>query len=294
MHVLSFVLFVALLSQSKISVADEREPLILGFVPSRSVNEIQVSADKIASYLSLKLKLPVKSITLSNYAAVVVGMKAKRVDIAFVGPLNYLVLHEKTGAYPVTSVVRNGKKGYRALIIANSASGIKTLEQLKGKKFAFGDALSASGNLYPKAMLKKIGIDFKIDMKSITVSSQSAIVLSVMQGTVDAGAIYDDARENPEVISKFPDVFSKTNVVAYSELIPADLQVVRKDLNKDIVKKIREALIDLSTDEEGKIWLKSIYNIDSLVPAYHHDYEGLLKVVTSVTPSLIKELDHAN
>ncbi|MBT4878267.1 MAG: phosphate/phosphite/phosphonate ABC transporter substrate-binding protein, partial [Alphaproteobacteria bacterium] len=163
-------------------MAKANDELILGFVPSRSVHNIQVSATKIADHLSNEIGIPVKSITLSNYAAVVVGMKAKRIDIAFVGPLNYLILHNKTGAYPITAAVRKGKLGYKGLIITNNNSGVNSLKDLKGKNFAFGDALSASSNLYPKLLLKNEGIDSENDLRSILVSSQSAIVLAVMQG----------------------------------------------------------------------------------------------------------------
>lgn len=264
-----------------------QDSLTLGFVPSRSVHNIQVSATKIADYLSEKIGIPVKSITLSNYAAVVVGIKAKRVDIAFVGPLNYLILHEKTGAYPITAAVRRGKLGYKSLIITNKNSGINNLSDLKNKRFAFGDSLSASSNLYPKSLLKDAGIDPKKDLRSILVSSQSAIVLSVMQGKVDAGAVYNDARVNPEVLSKFPDILNKTKILAESKLIPADPQVVRKGLSNDVVNKIRDALVSLSKTVEGKKLLKEIYGIDYLTPVSDDNYQGLRDIVKQIKPEIL-------
>jgi phosphonate transport system substrate-binding protein len=280
------LLLIILLLFPKVALA--KKELVIGFVPSRSVNTIQISADKIAGYIAKKTNTPTKAITLSNYAAIVVGMKAKRIDIAFVGPVHYLILNKETGAYPITAALRDNKLGYRSLIIVNKNSNIKTLSDLKNKTFAFGDSLSASANLYPKMLLKHAGIDVKNDLRSINVDNQSAIALSVMQGKVDAGAIYEDARSNPEVLSKFPDILDKTIILEKSELIPADPQVVSKELDLAMVKKIQVALIALSDDTEGKKWLKEIYGIDSLVAIKDSDYDGLRKVVKEINPDLLK------
>lgn len=266
-----------------------KQELVMGFVPSRNVHEIQVSSEKIADYLSEKTGYKIRSITLSNYAAVAVAMKSERVDLAFVGPLSYLVIRENAGAYPITAAVRHGRKGYEGLIIAGVDSGVSSLADLKGKSMAFADALSASGNLYPKGMLIDTGVDPANDLRSIIVSSQSAIVMSVMKGKVDAGAIYDDARLNPEVLKYFPDVVDKTRVIARTNLIPADPQIVRANLDPKQAAKLKAALLEMAADPKAKQWLKELYGIDGLEPADHEEYTELLAIVQKVNPSLLKD-----
>lgn len=266
----------------------EKQEIVMAFVPSRDVNQIQLSADKIAQYLSKETGYTVKAITVTNYAAVTEGMTSKKVDMGWVGPLDYVIGHEQNGAYPITASIRFGQKGYKAFIIAKSDSGINELKDLKGKTFIFGDTLSASSSLYPRYALIKAGLDPDKDLKAQHISNQSAIAIAVYQGQGDAGSIYDDARKNKEVTQKFPDIMDKTKVIYTSELIPADPQIVRKDLNKKQVEKLKAALLKLSNDPEGKQWLKDLFSIDSLADANDADYNVLRDVVKTVNPGLLK------
>ena len=263
----------------------EKTDIVMGFVPSRDVNQIQASADSIAQYLSKETGYKVTSKTLTSYSAVAEGMSSKLIDIGWGGPFDYVTTHNQNGAYPITASVRFGTKGYKAFIVVKSSSSIQTLKDLKGKSFAFGDTLSASSNLYPKAALLKEGIDPDKDLKATKISNQSAIAIAVYQGQVDAGAFYDDARKNKEVVGVFPDVLTATRIIWTSPLIPADPQFVRKDLNKTTVDKLRAAMLKLSADTQGKVWLKDLFSIDSLVEATDADYDGLRDVIKSVNPT---------
>src|SRR5690606_34205549 len=118
-------------------------------------------------------------------------------------------------------------------------------------------------------------------------SSASSIVMSVAQGQVDAGAVYQDARENPEVTARFPSIMDETRVILMTDLIPADPQIVRKDLNPSQVQVLKRALLELSSDTNGKQWLKEMFGIDSLVSADDSDYDELRSVIREVNPVLL-------
>lgn len=267
---------------------DDPKSLVMAFVPSRDVNQIQLSADKIAAYLTKALNRPVKSVTLTSYAAVAQALTAKTADLAWVGPLDYLIGHEQNGAYPVTCSVRNGQRGYKAFIIVKSDSGINTVADLKGKSFAFGDPTSTSSSLVPRGAMMNAGINPDKDIKSVNISNQSAVATAVYNGQVDGGAIYDDARTNQEVISKYADILTKTKIIYTSDLIPCDPQIVRKDLSQSLVTQIRTALLTYAKDTEGKAVLKDLFTIDDLSPATDGDYDGLRNLVKQVQPSLLK------
>lgn len=266
----------------------EKQEIVMGFVPSRDVNQIQASADKIAEYLSKETGYKVTSRTLTSYAAVTEGMTSKLIDLGWGGPFDYVKTHIQNGAYPITASVRRGIKGYKAFIIVKSDSPMNTLKDLKGRTFAFGDTLSASSNLYPKWGMIKEGLDPEKDVKSQKISNQSAIAIAVYQGQVDAGAIYDDARTNAEVVKQFPDILQKTRILWTSPLIPADPQFVRKDLNKTNVQKLKAAMLKLASDTQGQAWLKDLFTIDSLTEAADSDYDELRDVIKKVNPSILE------
>lgn len=274
----------ATLSQAEEPV---KQQLVMGFVPSRSVHEIQVSSGKIAEYLSRKTGYGIKAITLSNYAGVALAMKSARVDFAFVGPVNYLLIDERAGALPMTAAVRHGQKGYRGMIIVRAESDIHSLADLKGKHVAFGDALSASASLYPKAALLEAGIDPRKAIKSLMLSSQNAVVTSVLSGKVDAGAVYEDARLNPEVLKYYPDAVSRTRVLYHTPLIPGDPQIVRSSLNAGQREVLTQALLEMARDEQAKGWLRELYGIEGLEPASAAEYQAMRGVVEKVDPHLL-------
>jgi phosphonate transport system substrate-binding protein len=275
-------------TQAAAPKGDDPAELVMAFVPSRDVSAIQLQADKIAAYLSKDLNKNVKSVTLTSYAAVSQALTNKKADIAWVGPLDYLISHEQNGSYPITCSVRGGNRGYKAFIIAKTDSGINDVKDLKGKTFAFGDVVSASSSLVPKAAIKNAGLDPAKDLKSVNIPNQSAIAISVYEGKADAGAIYDDARTNKEVKDKYPDILEKTKVIFTSELIPCDPQIVRKGLDETLVSRIQASLLKLSEDTEGKVWLKDLFTIDSLSKASDTDYDGLRNIVKLVQPDLLK------
>lgn len=281
------LLLVAMMQSASFAAEAPKQELVMGFVPSRDVNQIQFSADRIAHFLSEQTGYNIKAVTAQSYAAVVVGMSNKTIDIAFLGPLDYVVGHIKNGAYPITASVRAGKKGYNGIVIVRKDSEIADLKGLKGKTLALGDPLSASSNLYPKSAMIKAGVEPMRDVRTMTLSSASAIVMSVAQGKVDAGAVYLDARKNPEVAARFPKIMDDTRVIHSTETIPADPQIVRKDLNPEQVQALKRALLVLSSNGEGQKWLKELFGIDQLVAADDRDYDGLRRVIREVNPMLL-------
>lgn len=282
------ILLFAVLTGS-ICFAEEKpkQELVMAFVPSRDVSQIQLSADRIADYLSKQTGYHIKAITVQGYSAIVVGMSNKTIDIAFVGPLDYVVSHLKNGSYPITASVRNGRKGYNGIMIVRKDSKINNLKDLKDKTVAFGDALSASSNIYPKLAMAKAGVSSTKDIRAMTLNSASAIVVSVLQRKVDAGAIYLDARTNPEVITRFPKIMDETRVIYQTQTIPADPQIVRKDLNSLQVQQLKKALLALSSDKDGKKWLKELFGISQLVAADDSDYNVLRNVIKEANPKLL-------
>lgn len=266
----------------------EKKELSMAFVPSRDTAEIQLSGQKIADFLSKETGYTIKSTTATSYAAVTQSITSKKTDLAWVSPLSYVQARDQNGCYPITASIRSGTKGYKAFMVVKSDSPIKELKDLKGKKFAFGDPLSASSTLYPKAAMIKAGLNIDSDLTAQNISSASAVAIAVYQGQVDAGAFYDDARKNKEVIDKFPDILDKTRIIWTSDLIPADPQVVRKDLNKNQVAKLKAALLKLSSDPNGKQFIKDLFTIDALEAADDADYNVLRDVVKAVDPSLLK------
>lgn len=266
-----------------------KSDLVMGFVPSQTSSTVQTNAEPLAAYVAKETGYKVTARVLTSYAALTEAMTSGTVDIGWFGPTDYLVAHKQNGAEAMTKSVRNGSPTYKAFIIANKASGVTSVADLKGKKFAFGDPLSTSSNLFPRFLMKKNGINPDADVKSVNISNQSQIAINVCQGVVDAGSIYDDARKNKGVDTSCPGVMDKTVIIATSDPIPGDPQAVRHDMNKAQKDKIKAAFVKLGSDSDPavKASLKGLYTIDSLVPAEDSDYLGLLDIIKLAKPELL-------
>ena len=82
---------------------------------------------------------------------------------------------------------------YKGQFIANKASGIKTLADLKGKTFCFVDPNSTSGSIIPRIILKANGIDPEKDLKAVqNAGSHDNVGIAVYKGDCDAGVTYID------------------------------------------------------------------------------------------------------
>jgi phosphonate transport system substrate-binding protein len=267
-----------------------KSTLVMAFVPSQNAQQVLTSAKPITDYLGKEIGASITPQVPTSYAAVAEGMTSNLVDAAWVGPLDYVIGHEKNGSEPMTKSVRKGVAGYKAFIIARKGTGINSIKDLKGHSFAFGDTISASSNLYPKYWMKQNGLDPAKDLgKTTNISNQTAIAVAVCNGEVDAGAIYDDARTNKGADQACPGIMEKTDVIFTTpQLIPGDPQIVRKSLNPAQKKKLTQAMIKLGTDPTMQKNLMDLFTIEKLVPAQDSDYQQIRDVVKGVAPDLLK------
>ncbi len=267
-----------------------KSTLVMAFVPSQNAQQVLTSAGPITDYLGKEIGATIKPEVPTSYAAVAEAMTSNLVDAAWVGPLDYVISHEKNGAEPMTKSVRKGVAGYNALIVTRKGSGINSITDLKGHSFAFGDVISASSSLYPRYWMRKNGIDPDKDLsKTTNISNQTAIAVAVCNGTVDAGAIYDDARTNKGANDSCAGIMDKTQVIFTTpQLIPGDPQIVRKGLNSAQKKKLVAAMLKLGTDPSMQKNLMDLFTIEKLVPAVDSDYQQIRDVVRQVKPDLLK------
>jgi phosphonate transport system substrate-binding protein len=256
--------------------APEETALVVAFVPSVESQTIIDQLETFESELSKRIGMDVKAVAMPSYAACVETMGTGKTDVAFLPPMAYVLGHSRYGIDVLLKVERRGQTVYRGEIIVRNDSGIETLEELNGKKFAFVDPASASGYLYPKALLLEHGVDVEEDPDQVIFAVQHpSVAVAVMNGQVDAGACFDDARELAEDAA--PGVLEATKVLAYTKDIPADTVSVRNGLDGELKAGLSEALIDMASGGKES-FLYKIYQIEGLHPATDDDYEPLREV----------------
>lgn len=121
---------------------------------------------------------------------------------------------------------------YKSEILVKKDSDIKSLKDLKGKKIALQDVTSTAGYTFPLATLKEeAGINATKDMKIVNVKGHDQAIISLLNGDVDAAAVFNDARN---IVKKDqPDVFKDTKILKLTDAIPNDTISVRSDMDKN-------------------------------------------------------------
>lgn len=261
--------------------AGEREKVLrVGFVPSEDAQRVMQNAQPIVEILRKRLNMEVQPFVATDYTGVVEALRVNKLDMAFLTPASYVLAKNEANIRVILKSERKGMPFYYAAIIVRADSGIRSLDDLRGKSFAFGDALSTTGNVIPRRMLKKRGIDPVRDFKQVLHSGgHDATVLAVLHGKVDAGATYANSPDGSDTAwvryLKSAEEAKKIRAIAFSEPIPADNLVVSASLERGLVDQIEQTFIELSSDPQGKKMLRELYQIDGFVPATDGDYDSV-------------------
>ena len=254
--------------------------LRVGFVPAEDAQQVMQNAQPIVDILQKQLGMEIRPFVAADYTGVVEALRVNKLDVAFLTPASYVLAKNEANVKVVLKSERKGIASYYAAIITRADSGIRRLEDLRGKTFAFGDALSTTGNIFPRKMFKERGIDPVRDFKQILYSGgHDATVLAVLNGKVDAGATYANSPDGDDTAwmryLKNPEDVNKIRAIAFSEPIPADNLVINGNLDEAIAKKVEEIFLQLSGDPKGKQMMRDLYQIDGFVPATDRDYDSV-------------------
>lgn len=299
-------------------VGSKERPFSMFFVPSIDATKVSVTADALAEYLSKSVSQKiygkdtgfyVKASVPASYIAVVEAFGTKKADFAAFNTFSYILAKDikKYDVEAVLTLVRHdGTKTYKSQIITHVDSGIDSLSDLSGKKFAFSDPASTSGYFLPSKLLADKGIKLG---EAVFANKHDNVVTMVYQKQVDAGAtFYSPPREVEEggkkveklmdararVITQFPDVAKKVKIIAFSSEIPNEPWVIRSKLyedeakNKAVKTAIVEALIEFSETEYGKKVLKDLYDLKALVSVSDEDYKEIRQLVSKSNLNLEK------
>ncbi len=236
-------LAVALLTVSALAA---EPPLKFGvglFQPDKDKND--ATYRPLANYLAAQLKRPVELRTVDSWEGLAKSLAAGETDIALMGPWGYVLANNEAGAQVVSTILYDDKPEYFAIMVTHPNSGIKTVADLRGKTFAFGDKGSTSGYLIPLHYFMTQGINPATYFGKVLHTKHQAIETQVAQGVLDAGADYN--RNRNAMIAQGLIKASQSVVIWQSAPLPNDAVAVSKTLfaDKALVARLQTALISV-------------------------------------------------
>jgi phosphonate transport system substrate-binding protein len=265
--------FLPLVLSTTVAVAPQSGPLILAVHPYLSHQELNKRFQPLADHLGTVLNRQVVVRVGPNYAEHIAYIGMDKVDIAYMGPAMYVHMVDRFGEKPLLArLAINGEPVFHGFLVTRRESDISRIEELRGKRFAFGDPDSTMSYLVPRFMMLEAGIDVRDLADYQFLGSHVNVALAVLAGAFDAGAVKE------EVFYAYMQRGLKA--LAKSKSYSEHLFVTRTDAPPDLVDKLRETLLHLADTEAGLTILNGIKSsATALVPVEDDDYDNLRTVL---------------
>jgi phosphonate transport system substrate-binding protein len=255
------------------------KPIIMAMAPSATQEQLSTGGAAIAAKLKELTGYEITVTIPNSYAALVEAMGSGNAQVGWLPPLVYMLAQYKGFADVGLVTLRSGSDTYGVQFSANAASGFTSyfdtatnktttddaktaLAQFEGKKPCWTDPLSASGYVVPFAFLSQAGI--KTKQAAFVIGHPTVITALYAGGICDFGATYIDARTS--IKDPPADLNDKVVVIWRTpNFIPNDNVSFSKDLPADVRAKLIEALMTMSSTDDGKTILKNAgYQIEGL------------------------------
>ncbi len=270
--------------------AQEITQFNLGILGGENAQDRLTNQECYRAKIEEALGVPVKVFTPADYDGVIQGLLGGTLDMAWLGASGYAKIY-LTDADSVSPVLTkqniDGSTGYYSIGFARADSGIKTLEDAKGKNFAFAEPNSTSGYLVPGAeMVESVGKleDFFAEVKFSGGHEQS--IVGVANGDFDAAVAWADGLGdwadgyNSGAFRRAADagLVDMNDIVEIwrSKLIPEGPMVVRNALPEDVKAKVIQLTADLHETDKDCAYGVAAGEAMDFVPITHDAYLGIV------------------
>lgn len=255
------------------------QSLKVSAIPDESPTELLRKFKPLGAYLEQQTGMKVDWTPVNDYPAVVEGLAAKRIDLAWLGGFTFVQARIRTGdAIPIAQRVEDEK--FISYYIVPKASSAKTLQDLKGKTFAFGSPASTSGHLMPRFFLLKAGINPDKDFTRLAFSgAHDATVAFVASGRAEAGAlnasVYDKLIEKGDANARSVRILQTTP--PYYDYN----WTVRGSLDPALVSKLTAAFLNLDPKNPAHKEILDLQRATRFVATKPENYKGIEEAARS-------------
>ncbi len=174
-----------------------------------------------------------------------------KVHFAAIGAVSFIKASETYGAISLVRGVNiHGETRYRSMIVVHPDSNVQSLDDLKGKHFAFGSTSSTQGHLIPRIVLSNSGIKLNDFASYSYTGSHEACAKAVIDGDFDACGMQDTMAQSLEEKGL-------VRVLHVSDYFPSSGIAATQGIQDDSCEKIKNALLDFDPNGKDK---KGLYN----------------------------------
>lgn len=262
----------------------------IGILGGENAQDRMTNLECFRAKVEAELGVPTKLFTPADYDGVIQGLLGGTLDFAWLGASAYAktyLTNPEAVDVMLTKQNTDGTTGYYAIGFAKTDSGIASMDDAKGKVFAFADPNSTSGYLVPGAELQETYgklEDYFAEVKMSGGHEQS--IVGVANGDFDAAVAWADGLGNWEdgynsgAFRKVADSglvdMSTIQEIWRSKLIPEGPMVVRRTLPQDAKDKMMAMLDTMWETDPECAYAVAAGEAKDFVPVSHEDYLGII------------------
>ncbi|QNT70293.1 phosphate/phosphite/phosphonate ABC transporter substrate-binding protein [Defluviicoccus vanus] len=283
--ILGLVMSVLIASATAVGSAEARpDRLTIGLLPGESAPTVMRLNEPLRAYLEKRLGLPVELVVGANYAATGEALRFGHLDIAYLGPVTYILQSRRVKLEPFARPTHAGVgPTFQAVVIVPTDSPAQSLADLKGAQVAFGDPASTSGTWVPRYMLLEAGLVSGRDYTLRVLGAHDAVAMAVANHKAGAGGLSMPIYNR--LLSEQKLEAGSTRLLAASPPIPEYMWTFREGLDPAFKEEVRQAFLDVTDPDALKV-----FRAEAFIPAVDSDVDRVrswIEAIAKANPDAI-------
>ena len=253
---------------------------VFGYSAPSATTAAKQNMTDFAVLLGQLADLDIAVTALPSYERVTQMIHKKEIDLAWLSPIPFIALHRNRSIVALASPFRAGKGTYHGAIIVHAKSKISTIADLRNKRAAWVDRHSSAGFVMPRIELLVQGLDPREAFGGQHFcGTHEAVATAVADKRSDFGATWVSLDGKNKVVkgpwSSNPKIAAEIRVLATFGEIPADVLVMRSDLDANTRARLERAVLSIGRTAQGKALVNAVFGADEFKKPDLASYEEL-------------------
>ena len=238
--------------------AQNTDTIRFGILSIAPPARIYANWQEFTAYISKEMGQPVEIVIPRGFKKMKKAAANGKVDFFYINSRVFYRLKSKKQATGVLQMFNiDGKVTSKSEIYVHRDSGIKDVQELRGKNIAYVSPMGAGGYLAPRAKLMSLGVISGTEVKEVFTKNLSNSIHRVLLKDLNSGTM---CGVNFALMSKKMDT-GELRVISVSDPYPENVIAARSSLSSKTVKKFQRIVSNMPNTAEGKKILKNMHSM---------------------------------